>query len=113
MKPQIYGFMPLKACFVLRSSAVRFRCGVKKIEEQGGGAEAVLAKLKEAQETLVSSEISTPDGLAVDWVHRLLYWTDTGLDRISVICLDKKHRRTLFANDLDEPRAIAVDPKAG
>lgn len=63
--------------------------------------------------SLVSDNISTPDGLAVDWVHDLLFWTDTGLDTISVLSLRTRHRRTLIKDDLDEPRAIAVDPLAG
>jgi hypothetical protein len=36
----------------------------------------------EANTTLVSNDVSTPDGLAVDWVHGLLFWTDTGLDKV-------------------------------
>lgn len=32
---------------------------------------------------LIDKNISTPDGLAVDWVHGLLFWTDTGLDSVS------------------------------
>ena len=35
-------------------------------------------------EVIVSSEVKHPDGLAVDWVARNLYWTDTGTDRIEV-----------------------------
>lgn len=63
--------------------------------------------------TLIEKDITTPDGLAIDWVHGLLFWTDTGLDRISVFDLNTKRRKTLFHEDLDEPRAIAVDPSAG
>ncbi len=63
--------------------------------------------------SLVSDEISNVDGLAVDWVHELLYWTDTSLNRISVLHLQTRHRRMLFNSGLDEPRAIAVDPRAG
>lgn len=33
---------------------------------------------------LVTTEINHPDGIAVDWVARNLYWTDTGTDRIEV-----------------------------
>jgi hypothetical protein len=36
----------------------------------------------EANTTLVDKDISTPDGLAVDWAHGLLFWTDTGLDKV-------------------------------
>jgi low-density lipoprotein receptor len=32
--------------------------------------------------TLISDHVVTPDGLAIDWVHGLLYWTDTGLDTV-------------------------------
>uniref|UniRef100_A0A914RWU2 Uncharacterized protein n=1 Tax=Parascaris equorum TaxID=6256 RepID=A0A914RWU2_PAREQ len=35
--------------------------------------------------TLVDKDVSTPDGLAVDWVHQLLFWTDTGLDQVGPI----------------------------
>ncbi|KAH7716157.1 Calcium binding EGF domain containing protein [Aphelenchoides avenae] len=63
--------------------------------------------------TVISKDVSNPDGVAVDWVHGLLFWTDTGLDRINVINLSNLRRRVLFDKDLDEPRAIAVDPTAG
>lgn len=33
---------------------------------------------------LVTTELKHPDGIAVDWVARNLYWTDTGTDRIEV-----------------------------
>ncbi|TMS34782.1 hypothetical protein L596_002303 [Steinernema carpocapsae] len=59
------------------------------------------------------SDVVTPDGLAVDWVHGLLFWTDTGINQINVMNLTTKHRRTIVDTDLDEPRAIAVDPSAG
>lgn len=39
--------------------------------------------LSRANTTLVGEDILTPDGLAVDWVHGLLFWTDTGLDKVS------------------------------
>jgi hypothetical protein len=62
---------------------------------------------------LVEKNISTPDGLAVDWVHGLLFWTDTGLDTINVYDLVTNKRKILFNTSLEEPRAIAVDPSAG
>lgn len=39
-----------------------------------------------ASAMLVATELKHPDGIAVDWVARNLYWTDTGTDRIEV-CL--------------------------
>lgn len=65
------------------------------------------------QKPIVSDNISTPDGLAIDWIHDLLYWTDTDYNTISVVGLDGSHRTTLISTNLDEPRAIALDPRKG
>jgi len=68
-------------------------------------------------EVLVSDDVHTPDGLAFDWVHRNLYWTDAGRDCIEVLGLytesgnEKVWRKTLINTGLDEPRAIVVDPR--
>ena len=68
--------------------------------------------LSEKADTVVSEDISTPDGIAVDWIHNNLYWTDTGKDRIEVISLGpKKNRRILFSEQLEEPRALVLDPR--
>lgn len=65
------------------------------------------------QTVLVEGDVHTPDGLAVDWVHDLLFWTDGALDTLSVMDLKTKKRRVLFYEDLEEPRAVAVDPQEG
>ena len=64
-------------------------------------------------EYIITSDIHHPDGIAVDWVARNLYWTDTGTDRIEVSRLNGTSRQMLLAEYLDEPRAIAVDPING
>ena len=65
------------------------------------------------QETIVSVEVMNPDGLAIDWVSRNIFWTDTGTDRIEVARLNGTSRRVIISDDLDEPRAIVVDPING
>uniref|UniRef100_A0A8U8BUY5 Low-density lipoprotein receptor-related protein 2 n=1 Tax=Geospiza parvula TaxID=87175 RepID=A0A8U8BUY5_GEOPR len=57
--------------------------------------------------------IVNPDGLAVDWVGRHLYWTDAGTNRIEVAKLDGRYRKWLIFSHLDQPAAIAVNPKHG
>ena len=53
------------------------------------------------------------DGLAVDWDCGLLYWTDYIFERIEVSKVDGSSRKTLFNENLTNPRGIAVDPKSG
>ncbi|CAJ0932226.1 unnamed protein product, partial [Mesorhabditis belari] len=65
------------------------------------------------QFVVFEGEVHTPDGLAIDWVHNLLFWTDGGLDQISVMNLDTRQKKVLFTDKLEEPRAIAVDPEFG
>ena len=64
-------------------------------------------------EVLVSSEVKRPDGVTVDWVTRNLYWTDTGTDRIEVSRLNSMSRKVPISENLDEPRAMTLDPTNG
>ncbi|XP_055796432.1 low-density lipoprotein receptor-related protein 5-like isoform X1 [Salvelinus fontinalis] len=69
--------------------------------------------LKEAsgtRQTVVVSGLDSPDGLACDWLGRKLYWTDSETNRIEVANLDGTSRKVLFWLDLDQPRAIALNP---
>lgn len=65
------------------------------------------------QEVLHSTTVQNPDGLAVDWVGRNLYWCDKGKDTIEVSRLNGTFRRVLVRTGLEEPRAIVVDPYDG
>ncbi|NXT80604.1 LRP5 protein, partial [Zapornia atra] len=42
-----------------------------------------------------------------------LYWTDTGTDRIEVTRLNGTSRKILISENLDEPRAIVLNPVMG
>ncbi|MGH0144914.1 UNVERIFIED_CONTAM: hypothetical protein FKN15_019347 [Acipenser sinensis] len=89
-------------------------------------------------ETLLTTEVNHPDGIAVDWVARNLYWTDTGTDRIEVFIfvfvfmhrymywtdwgekpkieranLDGSDRLVLLNNSLGWPNGLAIDYAAG
>ena len=61
----------------------------------------------------MNADVRHPDGLAVDWVARNLYWTDTGTDRIEDSRLNGSSRKALISKDLDEPRAITLYPSHG
>ena len=55
-----------------------------------------------------SATLQNPDGLAVDWVGRNLYWCDKKTDTIEVSKLDGRFRKILLHEGLQEPRAIAL-----
>nr|XP_006823232.1 PREDICTED: low-density lipoprotein receptor-related protein 2-like [Saccoglossus kowalevskii] len=61
--------------------------------------------------------IIRPEGIAVDWVEGLLYWTDIGddttLPKISVSMLDGRYQKTLISTGLGRPGAIVVNPRRG
>ncbi|XP_036033543.1 low-density lipoprotein receptor-related protein 8 isoform X6 [Onychomys torridus] len=71
------------------------------------------ASIPDEQVVLIDEQLHSPEGLAVDWVHKHIYWTDSGNKTISVATADGRRRCTLFSRELSEPRAIAVDPLRG
>jgi low density lipoprotein receptor-related protein 5/6 len=64
-------------------------------------------------EIVVSVGLVRPEGIAIDWVTKKIYWTDSHLKLIEVVNLDGTQRSVLFWNNLDQPRAIVVDPSHG
>ena len=64
-------------------------------------------------DVLIKIDLDTPDGIAVDWVNKKLYWTDTGTDMIEVSDFNGTNRLELIKTGLEEPRAIVVHPALG
>ena len=71
-----------------------------------------LSRENKTHEVLLTG-VRTADGLAVDWIADRIYWTDTGLKLIEVASINGKQRMKLVSNDLEEPRAVAVEPFNG
>ncbi|XP_036394518.1 low-density lipoprotein receptor-related protein 2 [Megalops cyprinoides] len=57
--------------------------------------------------------IVKPDGIAVDWVGRNLYWADSVVKRLEVAMLDGRYRKHLVKTDIGQPSAVAVNPRLG
>lgn len=60
----------------------------------------------------VISNLSQPDGLAVDWISNTIYWSDKGSKMIEVSKLDGGSRKVIISN-AEEPKCIAIHPKMG
>ncbi|KAI4889841.1 hypothetical protein NFI96_010472 [Prochilodus magdalenae] len=64
-------------------------------------------------EAVIEFGLDYPEGIAVDWMGRNIYWADTGTNRIEVARLDGHYRQVLVCKDLDNPRSLALDPANG
>uniref|UniRef100_A0A7N8WWF6 Nidogen 1b n=1 Tax=Mastacembelus armatus TaxID=205130 RepID=A0A7N8WWF6_9TELE len=58
-------------------------------------------------------KLQSPEGIAIDHVARLLFWTDSMRDTVEVSKLDGSQRRVLFDSDLVNPRPIVTNPAYG
>ncbi|XP_076815785.1 low-density lipoprotein receptor-related protein 6-like [Clavelina lepadiformis] len=65
---------------------------------------------KHKKMNVLRSGMAKPDGLTCDWIGKKIYWTDAETNRIEVSELDGNSRKVLIWDNLDQPRAIAVDP---
>ena len=62
---------------------------------------------------VVSVGISSAEGIAIDWVAGRIYWVESNLNQIEVADFNGARRTTLVSRDVENPRAIVVDPATG
>uniref|UniRef100_A0A8C4VAU1 LDL receptor related protein 2 n=1 Tax=Falco tinnunculus TaxID=100819 RepID=A0A8C4VAU1_FALTI len=62
---------------------------------------------------VLNVSVDTPENIAVDWVNNKLYVVETSVNRIDMVNLDGTNRVTLIAENLGNPRGIALDPTVG
>ena len=66
-----------------------------------------------------STSMEFPEGIAVDWVARNVYWTDSGKKTVEVARLNDGRSKSrpitrvvLFDEQIQNPRGIAAHPSA-
>ena len=62
---------------------------------------------------MVLNNVKSAEGLAVDWISRNIYFTDSETRTIEVASLNGQYRKVLVRSNLKNPRGIAVDPVDG
>lgn len=58
----------------------------------------------------IFSDVTNVEGLAIDWINRFIYWTDSGKKVIESANLDGTQRKLIIPSNLANPRGIAVHP---
>lgn len=91
---------------------IKERCEWKMCLSQQG-FHSSLSFCRYQVEAVVKDGLAVPDGLAVDWVAKNLYFVDSSAKRIFVCKLNGSHLSSLITKDLSNPRGIAVDPRDG
>lgn len=64
-------------------------------------------------EDLITEDLGTVYGLAVEWESHVMYWSDYSNGRIEVTFLNGSQRKLLFMEGVNRPRGIALHPKKG
>ncbi|CAD5213607.1 unnamed protein product [Bursaphelenchus okinawaensis] len=60
-------------------------------------------------QTVFKADLKSPEGVAIDWTARNIYYADSMKDEIGIITLDGKYQKTLITEGLVNPRALAID----
>lgn len=63
--------------------------------------------------TVIKDSQITADGLAIDWIYNHIYYSDTKHCTIDVTNFDGTMTKQLITDDLEIPRALALDPNRG
>uniref|UniRef100_A0A1I7XLN5 EGF-like domain-containing protein n=1 Tax=Heterorhabditis bacteriophora TaxID=37862 RepID=A0A1I7XLN5_HETBA len=56
-----------------------------------------------------AEDLNSPEGIAVDWSSRNVYYADSLNDEIGVASLDGKYKKALITEGLVNPRSVALD----
>jgi len=62
----------------------------------------------------IVSGVEYTDGIAYDWIHHNIYWTDAAHDHIKMAGRNGSNPRVIVSTavngTVEEPRAIVIDP---
>lgn len=59
------------------------------------------------------NDLYRPLSIAYDWIAQNLYIVDQRAKVIDVVDLTSQHQRNIISDDIQDPRALAIDPLTG
>ncbi|KOC62359.1 Vitellogenin receptor [Habropoda laboriosa] len=79
------------------------------------GDEAIFRSLEDGseREVIVTTGLSSPDDIAVDWVTGNIYFTDSGYMHVGVCNNDGSYCTIIIKERNDKPRGLALLPSSG
>ncbi|XP_046581527.1 prolow-density lipoprotein receptor-related protein 1-like [Haliotis rubra] len=69
------------------------------------------ADLDGGNERIVRSETETPRGIAVDYINRLMFYTEEKIDIVAMLNLSSSEHKVLVRTGMDRPLAITINMK--
>ena len=60
-------------------------------------------------QAIVSLDLVTPEAIVVDWIGRVMYWSDSGTGFIEVGDLNGRAREVLVSEGLEQVTSLALD----
>lgn len=63
------------------------------------------------RELLITSGLSSPEDLAIDWITKNIYFTDSEMKHIGVCSYDGLHCTIVLNKYVNKPRGIALNPQ--
>ncbi|XP_071150392.1 prolow-density lipoprotein receptor-related protein 1-like [Mytilus edulis] len=73
-------------------------------------------KVKRATQSgpeVLRHNLGNPHGIAVNWIGKHIYWTDSHTRKIEMANFEGKQRRSVISSALDQPYSIVVHPEKG
>lgn len=59
------------------------------------------------------NDLYKPQSIAYDWISQNLYLVDQRAKVIDVIDLNSQHQTNIISDNIQDPRALAIDPLTG
>ncbi|KAL7675608.1 hypothetical protein ACOME3_001875 [Neoechinorhynchus agilis] len=99
---------------LIKALSVSFDCRTMKLYMTDANSRSIVwYNLQNDHYKYAISNLSQPEGIAVDPISRLIFWVDSKEKRIYASSMNGRKRKTIVSQGISKPRSIAVNPEEG